>query len=147
MIKSQEYNKNYYLKNKERINSRRKVVKKVLPEEVVQAKKMAQKKKHDDYMKNYFNNTDYQKNYLRKKRLELLELLGNMCIRCGFNNVLALQIDHINGGGSKERKELGFSGSFYSNVVRSVLNKENKYQLLCANCNWIKRHENKECYK
>ena len=23
-------------------------------------------------------------------------------------------------------------------------NKENKYQLLCANCNWIKRHENKE---
>ena len=29
-------------------------------------------------------------------------------------------------------------------VKESIKNNYNKYQLLCANCNWIKRYENKE---
>jgi len=32
----------------------------------------------------------------------------------------------------------------YKLVLQSVQNKENKYQLLCANCNWIKRYEDKD---
>ena len=56
---------------------------------------------------------------------------------------LILQIDHINGGGVKELKKV--NGTEHTKkVIRSVLNKENKYQLLCANCNWIKRVLNKE---
>lgn len=67
-------------------------------------------------------------------------------MRCGFDDVRALQIDHVNGGGTKELKGGGAKlGAYYWNVViKSVLNNENKYQLLCANCNWIKRVENNE---
>ena len=70
--------------------------------------------------------------------------MGGKCVRCGFSDPRALQIDHINGGGSKERKERGFNGNFHRHVLKSFINKENKYQLLCANCNWIKRVENNE---
>lgn len=55
----------------------------------------------------------------------------------------ALQIDHINGGGIKERV-LYNTKDYHRLVLASLENKELKYQLLCANCNWIKRHENQE---
>lgn len=86
----------------------------------------------------------YQKEYRRRMRLAVIEGLGSKCNKCGFNDMRALQIDHINGGGSKERKELGFHGQFHRQVLKSFLARENKYQLLCANCNWIKRFENDE---
>lgn len=89
-------------------------------------------------------NNKSKKEYLRNQRIAALEILGGICCKCGFSDRRALQIDHINGGGSKERKERNYKGSFHKNVINSVLNKENKYQLLCANCNWIKRYENNE---
>lgn len=67
--------------------------------------------------------------------------LGGKCGRCGFRDTRALQIDHINGGGSRENKG---SRNYYRRVTESVIEGEGKYQLLCANCNWIKRAENKE---
>ena len=86
----------------------------------------------------------YQKERLKKSRNEALLTLGGKCIKCGFSDSRALQIDHINGGGSKERKEKNFIGEFHKHVLKSFLENENKYQLLCANCNWIKKVENKE---
>ena len=59
---------------------------------------------------------------------------------CEFDDIRALSIDHINGGGSKEKKQLR-SHDFN----RLVLERNGVgYQILCANCNWIKRHENDE---
>jgi hypothetical protein len=66
--------------------------------------------------------------------------LGGKCVKCGFSDVRALQIDHVNGGGGKEIRSIGVK-KMYSLAIRDS---EHKYQLLCANCNWIKRHENKE---
>jgi len=75
-------------------------------------------------------------------KIKTFELLGNKCVRCGFSDIRALQIDHINGGGKRELSSEGFTRRNYHKIVReSVLNKVNKYQLLCANCNWIRRHE------
>lgn len=87
---------------------------------------------------------DYQKLYLRKIRVSVIEKMGGKCVKCGFDNIHALQIDHINGDGSKERKERKYKGNFHKHVLKSILNKENRYQLLCANCNWIKKFENNE---
>ena len=85
------------------------------------------------------------RDYNKKKKSYLLGLLGNKCIKCGFDDSRALQIDHINGGGYIERKSYNLSPrKYYSNILQSVLNNENKYQLLCANCNWIKRFEENE---
>ena len=84
-----------------------------------------------------------QRKYHKKNRDNLFNLLGNKCKKCGFTDKRALQIDHINGGGNKERK-LYNTKDYHRVVLKSLKNKENKYQLLCANCNWIKRYINKE---
>lgn len=84
-----------------------------------------------------------QRRWYLKVREEMFMALGNKCVRCGFSDRRALQIDHINGGGIKERRK-GNTRMFHRKVLTSVKKKENKYQLLCANCNWIKRSENSE---
>lgn len=86
----------------------------------------------------------WAREYFRKSRNATIEALGAKCIRCGFSDRRALQIDHIEGGGSRERKEKTFTKEFHKHVLQSFLKGENKYQLLCANCNWIKRVENDE---
>lgn len=81
----------------------------------------------------------------RRLREASLNILGNKCVKCGFSDARALQVDHINGGGSLDREIKG--GNYFKRVINSVIAKENKYQLLCANCNWIKRFENNEVRK
>ena len=89
------------------------------------------------------NNMTSGQNY-RKWRKLALEKLGNKCCKCGFDNPKALQIDHINGGGIKEIRGHTYKGIYSKHVINSVANNENKYQLLCANCNWIKKVDNNE---
>ena len=79
---------------------------------------------------------------INNARVEAINILGGRCKRCGFDDIRALQIDHINGGGSKEIKEIG-GYKIYLKII-STKNKDKDYQVLCANCNWIKRYENKE---
>jgi predicted DNA-binding protein YlxM (UPF0122 family) len=65
------------------------------------------------------------------------------CVKCGFNDIRALSIDHINGNGSKHRKELNIMGtSLYRKLAKDGYPIE--YQTLCMNCQWIKKVENKE---
>ena len=88
---------------------------------------------------------EYRKEYnLRSPRfirIKALVTLGGKCVKCGFTDYRALQIDHIEGGGHKEilkhRKQM------YGRIARGEHDKT-KYQLLCANCNWIKRYEKNE---
>lgn len=80
-----------------------------------------------------------QSDYRLKMRGVVLDVAGGRkCIKCGFEDCRALQIDHVNGGGRKERK---VSLKLYSEKIRK---NPTQYQVLCANCNSIKRHENKE---
>lgn len=86
--------------------------------------------------------TEHRNKYRRESRQKAINILGGKCVVCGITDVRVLQIDHINGGGwidINKRK-----GSYYRRVVESVKNKENKYQLLCANHNWIKKWDNDE---
>ncbi|OGL70084.1 hypothetical protein A3D60_03415 [Candidatus Uhrbacteria bacterium RIFCSPHIGHO2_02_FULL_47_29] len=77
-------------------------------------------------------------------RKEVIKMLGGKCKRCNFSDIRALQIDHVNGNGSKEVKSFyGGNKTMQRYIFTGRLPKEN-YQILCANCNWIKRHENKE---
>lgn len=81
--------------------------------------------------------------YYKENRQEILNLLGNKCVKCNFSDSRALQIDHINGGGVKELRKLSTS-LYFTKIKESIKNNSNEYQLLCANCNWIKRIENNE---
>jgi hypothetical protein len=82
-------------------------------------------------------------------RMRIFSLLGDKCsnpnclVPNGCTDPRCLQIDHINGGGHKQRKELRDVECFY----KYVLNHPEEYQLLCANCNWIKRYERNETRK
>jgi len=77
----------------------------------------------------------------RERRTKALSLLGGKCVRCGFDDPRALQIDHVNGDGAAERKARRTPRSAELNVVKGEYG---PYQLLCANCNWIKRAEREE---
>jgi hypothetical protein len=88
---------------------------------------------------------EYRKERRDRKRLEIVDHLGGKCVRCGFSDIRALQIDHVNGGGVKARKQPNYNWwRFWVEVRKDT---SGKYQLLCANCNWIKREENGELYK
>jgi len=78
---------------------------------------------------------------IKAKRAAVIALLGSVCVQCGFSDVRALQIDHVFGGGRKERLEKG-----WWNILTDILENgsQGRYQLLCANCNTIKRIVNKE---
>lgn len=89
----------------------------------------------------------YEQRRRAEARHELLNALGDKCTRCGFNDWRALQIDHVNGGGLADRRKLKGSRSYNEYVLRQAQSGSKKYQLLCANCNWIKRHENHEVRK
>lgn len=71
----------------------------------------------------------------------VLEKLGGKCNHCGYReHTEILQIDHINGGGGKELREIGHQG-----VVKKIINGDiEEYQLLCPNCNWLKKFRNNE---
>lgn len=76
----------------------------------------------------------------RRQRSAAVAMLGSICARCGFDDIRALQIDHVNGGGAQETRR----GGYQRMVARIARGMTEGYQLLCANCNWIKRHENGE---
>ncbi len=81
--------------------------------------------------------------YVVELRRKVIVHLGGRCCKCGFADERALQIDHVNGGGLKHRDLLGSSYHVYK---LALVDKTGMFQLLCANCNWIKVHENNEKY-
>jgi len=99
--------------------------------------KYSSSEQFSDYMR------EYMREYNAEKRMAALNILGGKCVKCGFSDPRALQIDHINGGGHSERKKIR-STTIYSKIISNYNVEKYKYQLLCANCNWIKRYENNE---
>jgi 5-methylcytosine-specific restriction endonuclease McrA len=90
------------------------------------------------------NNKDKLREYARTRRralkTEALNTYGTACAVCGFDDIRALQIDHIHNNGNIERKALGgqqVSGwRFYEHLKK--LGWPSGYQTLCANHNLIK---------
>lgn len=75
-----------------------------------------------------------------KARLKssLFDMYGHSCARCGFEDKRALTLDHKLNNGNQERKTLGERG-VYTKARNSFLPDE--YQILCMNCQFIKRVE------
>jgi len=86
----------------------------------------------------------WTKNYRDKLRISVFEILGDECIRCGFSDKRALQFDHKDGLGNQDLKKHGGSLNMYLYYKLNPEEAKKELQVLCANCNWIKRHENKE---
>ena len=85
-----------------------------------------------------------------KKRLRLLDMLGRRCsnpdclVPGGCTEIRALQLDHINGGGTQELKVFRGATTLYTYYILHPDVAKQRLQILCANCNWIKRYKMKE---
>lgn len=57
------------------------------------------------------------------------------CVQCGFDDIRALTIDHINGQGRQHLKSIGLKGgvTFYRWIRNN--NFPDMFQILCCNCN------------
>ena len=68
----------------------------------------------------------------------------NRCAVCGESRIACLSIDHIRGGGTKHKSTLRLSGgdTFYRWLIRN--NYPKGYQILCMNCQFVKRVMNNE---
>ncbi len=80
--------------------------------------------------------------YHLRNRLKVISILGEKCVHCGIADHRVLQIDHKNGGGNRERL-LNHPVGIYRRIINGKADLS-LYQLLCANCNWIKRFEHGE---
>ena len=83
--------------------------------------------------------------YHNRLRAEIVAFFGGKCAHCGFTDSRALQMDHIHGGGAADRKtgKLALYWRWKLVTTEPALARE-RFQLLCANCNCIKRSERRE---
>lgn len=84
---------------------------------------------------------EYERQTRQKRKVRLLEHYGTKCSKCGFDDIRALSIDHIEGNGAEHRKEVP-GGKLYGWLIRQHF--PTGFQTLCMNCQFIKRHENNE---
>lgn len=76
----------------------------------------------------------FNKSWLSGKREVFYEMYGGECCLCGYKNVIALSLDHVNGDGSSDRKEK----HTYEIILDAISNyNPTKYRILCLNCQRI----------
>lgn len=103
---------------------------------------------HNWYREHPTYNAERNRRDRIKIREDIVALFGGKCQKCGYNkDIRALQIDHINGVPSETKSRWHRGGvGLYRAILRNEYPKE-LFQLLCANCNVIKKFENKEYHK
>lgn len=154
--KKKEYDKKYYINNKEKYrelmhtyyNLNKDKIKKYSKEYYEKVKKERMPiwkiKSKKRYLKNRDSSLSKAREHHKKQRIEFLIKIGECkCRICGFSDWRALQIDHVNGDGFIERKKYGGAITRKQQTKLIEENPQN-YQILCCNCNWIKKYENKE---
>ncbi len=72
-----------------------------------------------------------------KRKIDLYNLYKGKCAHCECRDIRVLQLDHIHNNGAAHRKKMS-STVLITALLRGKIDKSD-YQLLCANCNWIKR--------
>jgi len=68
----------------------------------------------------------------------LFSKLGSKCVRCGFSNVLALEIHHPKNDGKQHRQEFRNVKAYYKDCATS-----GRVELICANCHEIEHRLSK----
>lgn len=89
----------------------------------------------------YANGYNYRRyNDVRDKALQAVGRGKIECVRCGFSDIRAIQIDHIDGKGWEHRKTCSSRYQYYEEITANF----ELYQILCANCNQIKKYEDRK---
>lgn len=83
--------------------------------------------------KNYSKYRARSKQARWQLKVDTLAAYGGICACCGEAEPMFLGIDHISGGGTKHRRELGGGGRFYRFL--KINDWPSGYRVLCHNCN------------
>ncbi len=123
-----KYSKEYYEKNKEHVKAMQRKYRREKGDKIraQQKERYESKKPTRDALK-----------------ADVLSYYGNgllMCVRCGFDDVRALTLDHIQPIGQQKRRITGLN--FYRQLQSQGF--PTGYQTLCANCQLIKMFEGSE---
>lgn len=110
--------------------------------------------KNAEYYKNnreqiLTHNKEYSTKHLLELKIKVLTHYGNgkcACVRCGFNDLRALSIDHIYGGGNKHRKEINLGSGGGLNFYKWLINNNypEGFRTLCWNCQIIAEYEKRD---
>lgn len=118
------------------------------------------KKAYDERTKDYF--LKWKRQYRLKLKEEVLRYYGKEKLQCeGLENkdcefhcneqyfgveylLMFLSADHIKGGGFKQRKELKIGAGYHFYAWLRKNNYPEGYQVLCMNCQFIKRVKQNE---
>lgn len=122
-----QYDKEKYEKHGEKIRDRQKNARKLDPEKFSLRNKLYRENNYE-YLKEY----DAEKN--RNFKIEVFSHYGSECECCGEQFMELLTIDHVKGGGTSHRKEVGFGLNFYRWLKDNNFPKEG-FRVLCMNCN------------
>jgi hypothetical protein len=89
-------------------------------------------------MKNHMPILEYVRKWRHKLKVEVFTHYSPKikCVRCGYADLRALSIDHINNDGYKHRKTVA-APYLYAWLKRN--NYPSGFQVLCMNCQWVKR--------
>ena len=132
--KKRAYARDYYLKNKEKINKQSRENYLQHRDETIQ-RTTKYHHEHKEWRQKYYKQ-DYQ-----NKKLKVLAMIdpAKKCARCGCDDTRFLEINHIKGGGRKERKGFNENGKNYGyNMILLIFNghRDTKdLNLLCKACN------------
>jgi 5-methylcytosine-specific restriction endonuclease McrA len=91
------------------------------------------RKEHPGY------NSKKSREYYVKRRKKVIAILGGKCVRCGIDDWRVLQINHLNGGGTKELKS-NYPEKMYIDIINGN-RKTDDLDLRCANCNILYEYE------
>jgi hypothetical protein len=83
-------------------------------------------------------NPQAKKDLYHERRRAAFQVLGGYVCSCGYDDPRALQIDHVDNQGYARRKKGEAGEALYRKVIET---KGEGFQVLCANCNWIKKAE------
>jgi len=108
------------------------------------------KHRYREYQRRYFakpgvkeKHSEHTRAIHRHVKLEVLQhySLHLKCQECGFSDVRALSIDHIDGGGTAHARS-GVNMLYYWLKNKGY---PSGFQVLRMNCQYIKREEKQEC--
>jgi predicted restriction endonuclease len=134
-----EYHRQYHLKNKDKISKKRK-------EDYIK-----NKPKYANRMRIYHQAHKEERcikgreNRMKNKLKVLTHYGGNppKCACCGETIFDFLTMDHIDGGGIKQFKQIGYGTAFYNWLIKN--NYPEGFQVLCYNCNCGRSHNKGIC--
>jgi hypothetical protein len=79
----------------------------------------------------------WKRTHILEVRQRILNVYGRQCSNCGYKkDERALQLDHIDGQPERFKERSGYT--LYSAILSGKI-PETCFQILCANCNFIKR--------